>query len=102
MGNAMIKNKKIRNVCRFEQEQALDKKIQQAAANLFGSAKPADDAEIGARKEAWRSGGLAMPSQRTSDEPKGEKRALKTAAQYMRDHGMADEDDATTTNGFLD
>lgn len=45
------------------------------------------------REAAWKEAGTAKPTQRTSPEPKGERKAMQTARKIMMERGMLDEAD---------
>lgn len=88
----------------------------EAAGMLFGftkgqakspqppaAARPATNGheEEGEFEQNWRKGALNRPTNRIATEVKGERKAIQTAANYMRENGMVDEDEATSKDGFL-
>ena len=51
-------------------------------------------------EKQWTRGTLARPTARPSQDPKGDKKAVATAREYMRNNGML-EDDEAGRDGFL-
>lgn len=86
-------------------EGTLAEKFQRAVTMLYGQApqpsEPANGNQLSDQQKRWNDAALAKPTQRQSEEPKGEAKALKSAARYMRENGIGDADDMTE-EGFLD
>lgn len=75
------------------------------AKSFFGlsdsAPTPAKPAKARISEEAWKEAGLNRPTQRVGPaEPKGDKRATKAAANWMRENGYYD--DETELDGFPD
>jgi hypothetical protein len=80
----------------------IPERFKKAVTALYGTAAPEPIRSGPLSTERWNGGALARPTQRSQpEEAQGEKKALRTAAAYMKEHGMGDNDDMTT-EGFLD
>lgn len=101
--------KMVEEVAKDKSDKPMRVKVEAAAA-LFGFSKsapapakpaPPTNGHTDEITEAdWRDATLARPTSRKATEPKGERKAVATAAEYMRRNGMVDEDDVTK-DGFL-
>lgn len=89
---------------------SFEQKFDRACQLLFGTlapapapapaAAPAAD-ELRRRQEQYDRGGLARPTHR-GQEPRGERKALQTAARVMREQGLlSEEDDDELADSFL-
>lgn len=87
--------------------QAMDKmregteaqRFKKAMTLIYGSSKASSskdpEDELEKRKRDWEEGAVAQPTHRNgAAEPKGVKRAVKTAAAFMRENGMAEDQEA--------
>lgn len=82
---------------------SFDELFDAAVASIYGSVAPPPVGNPtppanGTAEKRWNEAALARPTHRTSDEPKGEAKALKTAARYMQEHGIGDSDEMPATD----
>lgn len=79
--------------------------VAQRADELFGAGqanpqKPSAEPVIEQRKQQWQNGALQAPTPRVPPVQKGERAAVRVAAEKMREFGLGDDDDELS--GFLD
>ncbi len=83
---------------------SFEQKFQKYSKMLFGAENQNSPAAVARKftKEEWEEGALRRPTARAgAGEPKGEKKAMQTAARFMRENGMTDESDPSAED-FLE